>query len=71
MDKQPVGRRLFSDQTGATAIEYALIATLIAVSCIASFVWLGGNVSTSMNNAGTELGGDIPATEQMGRMGGP
>ena len=35
-------RKLRADQGGATAIEYGLIAALIAVACISGFNTLGG-----------------------------
>ena len=35
-------RRLRADQSGATAIEYGLIAALIAVACISGLQTLGG-----------------------------
>ena len=35
-------RTLRSDQRGATAIEYGLIAALICVACIGGFSALGG-----------------------------
>lgn len=38
-------RRFLRDDSGATAIEYGMIATLIAVACIASFTALGGSSS--------------------------
>ena len=41
------GRMLRSDKRGATAIEYGLIAALIAVSAIAGMSKLGGG-STGM-----------------------
>ena len=34
--------RLRADQSGATAIEYGLIAALIAVACISGLQTLGG-----------------------------
>lgn len=37
-------RRFAQDETGATAIEYGLIAALIAVSCIAAFATAGNAV---------------------------
>ncbi|HRK18746.1 MAG TPA: Flp family type IVb pilin [Hyphomicrobiaceae bacterium] len=40
-----LARRFLRDESGATAIEYGLIATLIAVACIASFTALGGSSS--------------------------
>ena len=52
-------RRLISkflaDQSGATAIEYALIASLIAVFVIAAITTVGKSVSTVF----TEVGGAI------------
>lgn len=38
---------LAADRRGATAIEYALIATLIAVAAIGAFVSLGNQVTTT------------------------
>ncbi|WP_425335958.1 Flp family type IVb pilin [Sphingomonas kaistensis] len=35
-------RRLRADQSGATAIEYGLIAALLAVACITGLSTLGG-----------------------------
>ena len=49
-------RKLFKNKKGATAIEYGLIAALIAVAAIAAMQGLGnslnstfGNVSSAMN----------------------
>jgi pilus assembly protein Flp/PilA len=38
-------RRFFSDERGATAIEYALIAALLSVSIIGAVTLLGGALS--------------------------
>ena len=38
---------LIKDQSGVTAIEYALIAALIAVAAIAAFTLVGTNLSTT------------------------
>jgi pilus assembly protein Flp/PilA len=43
-------RQFFEKTEGATAIEYALIASLIAVACIAGFQNLGTTLSGSMDN---------------------
>ncbi|HEY0626888.1 MAG TPA: Flp family type IVb pilin [Allosphingosinicella sp.] len=50
--------RLITDDRGATAIEYALIATLIGIAVIGSVTSLGGEVdntwgfiSNSLSNA--------------------
>ena len=47
-------RALFADQNGATAIEYGLIAALIALACIIAFQSLGLNlvdIFTTITNA--------------------
>jgi pilus assembly protein Flp/PilA len=40
---------LIRDESGVTAIEYALIAALIAVAAIAAFTLVGTNLSTVFN----------------------
>lgn len=57
-------RKLIKDKKGATAIEYGLIAALIAVAAITAMQNLGGelnetfsNVEQSMNNR-TPVAGD-------------
>ncbi len=39
-----LARQLYADESGATAIEYALIAGLMALVCVAAFSQLGGVV---------------------------
>lgn len=46
-----------ADTEGATAIEYGLIAALIAVAAIAAMKGLGGQISTTMTNASTAMKG--------------
>ncbi|MBY7649149.1 MAG: Flp family type IVb pilin [Candidatus Liberibacter europaeus] len=41
---------LFTDESGATAIEYGLIASLIAVAIIAAVHGLGAQLSTTFDN---------------------
>jgi pilus assembly protein Flp/PilA len=43
------------DDSGATAIEYGLIAALIAVVIIAAATLVGTNLSTTFNNVATNL----------------
>jgi len=43
------------DESGATAIEYGLIAALIAVAAIAAFQLIGTNLSSIFNNVATQL----------------
>lgn len=46
---------LLSDESGATAIEYGLIAALIAVAIIASLQAVGNSLTTTFNTVGTTL----------------
>ena len=48
-------RNFLSDESGVTAIEYALIASLIAVAIIGVVTTVGTNVSTVFNEIGTSL----------------
>lgn len=44
-----------ADESGATAIEYGLIAALIAVALIAAISTLGGKISTTFTNIGNAM----------------
>jgi len=44
-------RKLRKEEKGATAIEYGLIAALIAVAAIGAMGALGNAISQTMNNA--------------------
>ncbi|RPF72545.1 Flp family type IVb pilin [Aurantiacibacter spongiae] len=48
-------KNMIRDEQGATAIEYGLIAALIAVAAITAMQSLGNELSTTFNNVGTEL----------------
>jgi pilus assembly protein Flp/PilA len=48
--------RFIKDESGATAIEYGLIAALIAVAIITAVTLLGTKLSTTFNNLATTLG---------------
>ncbi len=47
--------RLFKDESGATAIEYGLIAALISVAAIAGMTAIGGQLSTLFQGVKTSL----------------
>ncbi|MBV9827216.1 MAG: Flp family type IVb pilin [Alphaproteobacteria bacterium] len=47
--------RLVKNEEGATAIEYGLIAALIAVAAIAAFQLVGTNLSSVFNTVATKL----------------
>lgn len=44
---------------GATAVEYALLAALIAVILAAAVTLLGGNVGALIDEVATMLGGGV------------
>ena len=46
---------LIRDRSGVTAIEYALIAALIAVAAIAAFTLVGSNLSTTFSYVASQL----------------
>ncbi|NEI68643.1 Flp family type IVb pilin [Rhizobium lusitanum] len=47
--------RFLNDESGATAIEYGLIAALISVAIIAGATTLGNTLSTTFNNISTKM----------------
>ena len=47
--------RFSADESGATAIEYALLAALIAVAIIGAATTIGKNIGNTMNNVATKL----------------
>ena len=48
-------RKLIKDKKGATAIEYGLIAALIAVAAIGAMTSLGGKLGNTFNNVSGNL----------------
>ena len=48
--------RFVKDESGATAIEYGLIAALIAVGIIGALTTLKGNLNAKFNEVSTTLG---------------
>jgi pilus assembly protein Flp/PilA len=47
--------KLIRNEDGATAIEYGLIAALIAVVCIGALTTIGTNLNTKFTAVGTAL----------------
>ena len=47
--------KMIRDTKGATAIEYGLIAALIAVAAIAAMQSIGTKLSSTFNNVSTKL----------------
>ena len=50
-------KKFFKNEEGATAIEYGLIAALIAVAAITAMSSLGDNLSNTFNDVNNELDG--------------
>ena len=49
--------RFVKDESGATAIEYGLLAALISVACIATWKTLGTNLNTKFDAVKTCVSG--------------
>jgi pilus assembly protein Flp/PilA len=47
--------RFMKDESGATAIEYGLIAALISVAIIAALKSVGSNLTSTFNNVANNL----------------
>jgi len=47
--------KLIKNEDGATAIEYGLIAALVAVAAIGAMTTVGTNLSSTFNNIATKL----------------
>jgi pilus assembly protein Flp/PilA len=54
-------RKLVKDKKGATAIEYGLIAALIAVAAITAMGNIGTELNSTFTNVATGLEGATPA----------
>ena len=52
-------RKLRRNEDGATAIEYGLIAALIAVAAITAMSSLGTNLSSTFNKVSTSMSGSV------------
>jgi pilus assembly protein Flp/PilA len=48
-------KKLYQDEDGQGLVEYALIASLIAIAAIVALTFLGGRISNLMNNVGNNL----------------
>jgi pilus assembly protein Flp/PilA len=53
--KQLAARRFIHSETGVTAIEYGLIAALIAVAIITAVTLIGTNLSTVFHSVATAV----------------
>ncbi len=48
-------RTFLRDESGVTAIEYGLIAALVAVACIIALTFVGNELEAVFNEVGSEL----------------
>ena len=48
-------RRMFKDKSGATAIEYGLIAALVSVAAVVALQNLGSSLNTMFSTVSTQL----------------
>jgi pilus assembly protein Flp/PilA len=48
-------RKFMRNEKGATAIEYGLIATLIAIAAITAMTSVGNKLTTTFNNVSSNL----------------
>ena len=55
-------RSFLSDETGATAIEYGLIAALVSVAAIVALQFMGNSLRLIFNVVATELNSAANAT---------
>ena len=49
-------RKIIKSNKGATAIEYGLIAALIAVAAISAMRSVGSTLNTTFSNVATQMG---------------
>lgn len=55
-------RKMLKNEKGATAIEYGLIAALIAVAAIGAMTSLGGSLKNTFNTTSTALKNGVTAS---------
>ena len=55
------GKSLWQDDSGATAIEYGLLAALISVAIIVTVTSLGGTLNGVFSTVDTDLTAAMPA----------
>ncbi len=55
--------RFVKDESGATAIEYGLIASLISVAIIAAAKSLGSNISSTFSTVAANMGAAATTTK--------
>ena len=59
-------RKLFKNEKGATAIEYGLIAALIAVAAIGAMQGIGNSLNNTFKNVSNHLGKELSSAPSTG-----
>ena len=60
-------KKFIADESGATAIEYGLIAALVAIAAIAGMQMIGTQLQTTFNAVGTSLDNNNNTVAAKGR----
>jgi pilus assembly protein Flp/PilA len=63
-------KHLLDDESGATAIEYGLIAALVSVAIITILTTLGDNLNTTFTTVSDSLGGASSSSSSSSTTGG-
>jgi len=50
-----IAKKFLKDESGATAIEYGLIAALVAVAIVGALTTLGGGLTGMFNKVNSDL----------------
>ena len=53
-------KNFVKDESGATAIEYGLIAALVSVAAVTALTQMGGSLSTMFTTVSTTLNSALP-----------
>lgn len=57
-------KKFAQDESGATAIEYGLIAALVSVVAVGSLQAVGGSLSALFGDVSDDLTGAVAATQE-------
>ena len=52
-------KSLWTDESGASAAEYALILAIVGSAIVAGALFLGSQIATEMNEAGNKVAGSV------------
>ena len=52
-------KNLWTDESGASAAEYALILAIVGSAIVAGALFLGSSIATEMNEAGTKVSASV------------